>query len=60
MSTFQIDSMAFGGEGVARSDGMVVFIPFTLETEEVEATITEKKKHFARAINSLLKYVYMW
>jgi len=45
----QIDDIAFGGEGVGRVDGFVVFVPLVIERETVEATITEVKKNFARA-----------
>src|SRR6185436_10253305 len=41
--------IAFGGEGVARLDDFVVFVPFVLVGEEVEAEIIEVKKTFARA-----------
>lgn len=44
-----IADLAFGGEGVARVDGFVVFVPFVLVGEVVEAEITEVKKSFARA-----------
>ena len=47
--TVQIDDIAFGGEGVGRVDGFVVFVPLVIEGETVEATITEVKKNFARA-----------
>lgn len=43
-----IDDIAFGGEGVARIDGFVVFVPFVLSGEEVEIELTEVKKRFAR------------
>lgn len=44
-----ITDIAFGGEGVTRVDGVVVFVPFVLEGEEVEIEITEVKRNFARA-----------
>jgi tRNA/tmRNA/rRNA uracil-C5-methylase (TrmA/RlmC/RlmD family) len=44
-----IVDIAFGGEGVARVEDFVVFVPFVLAGEEVEAEITEVKKRFARA-----------
>lgn len=44
-----IEDMAFGGEGVARHRGCVVFVPFTLPGEKVEGEIVESKKRFARA-----------
>jgi tRNA/tmRNA/rRNA uracil-C5-methylase (TrmA/RlmC/RlmD family) len=47
--TLTIHDVAFGGEGVARVDGFVVFVPFVLPGEVVEAEITEAKKNFARA-----------
>lgn len=44
-----ITDLAFGGEGVARFEDFVVFVPFVLVGEVVEAEITEVKKSFARA-----------
>ena len=44
-----ISDIAFGGEGVAWVEDFVVFVPFVLNGEEVEAEITEIKKRFARA-----------
>src|ERR1051325_307901 len=44
-----IEDIAFGGEGVARVDEFVLFVPFVLVGEEVEAEILEVKKRFARA-----------
>ena len=49
MTECEIQSVAFGGEGVAKVDGFVLFIPFTLPKERVEVKITEKKSRFARA-----------
>ena len=45
----KIHDLAFGGEGVARVDDFVVFVPFVIVGETVEAEITEVKKNFARA-----------
>ena len=47
--TLTIHDIAFGGEGVGRIDDFVVFVPFVLLGETVEAKITEVKKNFARA-----------
>jgi tRNA/tmRNA/rRNA uracil-C5-methylase (TrmA/RlmC/RlmD family) len=44
-----IHDIAFGGEGVGRVDEFVVFVPFVLVGEAVEAEIIEVKKNFARA-----------
>jgi tRNA/tmRNA/rRNA uracil-C5-methylase (TrmA/RlmC/RlmD family) len=47
--TLTISDIAFGGEGVARLDDFVVFIPFVAVGEVVEAEVTELKRRFARA-----------
>ncbi|HVV73363.1 MAG TPA: class I SAM-dependent RNA methyltransferase [Verrucomicrobiae bacterium] len=47
--TLTICDLAFGGEGVARVEDFVVFVPFVALNEVVEAELTEVKKHFARA-----------
>ncbi len=47
--TLRIEDLAFGGEGVARLEGFVVFVPFVIPGEEVEVELTDVKKHFARA-----------
>ena len=44
-----ITDIAFGGEGVARHEDFVVFVPFVAPGESVEAEVTEVKKRFARA-----------
>lgn len=44
-----IEDIAFGGEGVARADDFVVFVPFVLPGESVEVEIREVRKTFARA-----------
>ena len=45
----RIADIAFGGEGVARLEDFVVFVPFVALGDEVEVEITEVKKRFARA-----------
>src|SRR5213593_1731348 len=47
--TVTIRDIAFGGEGVARVDDFVIFVPFVVVGEEVEVEIVEVKKKFARA-----------
>jgi 23S rRNA (uracil1939-C5)-methyltransferase len=44
-----IEDVAFGGNGVARHEGKVVFVPFTIERERVSARVTREKKKFAEA-----------
>ncbi len=41
--------MVYGGEGLSRPDGEVVFTPFVLPGETVEAERTEARKHVQRA-----------
>jgi 23S rRNA (uracil1939-C5)-methyltransferase len=43
-----IESIAFGGEGILRHEGLVIFVPFTAPGEVVEVEISSKKKKFAR------------
>jgi 23S rRNA (uracil1939-C5)-methyltransferase len=45
----QIEDVAFGGKGVGRAEGKVVFVPFTIDGERIAARITREKKHFAEA-----------
>jgi tRNA/tmRNA/rRNA uracil-C5-methylase (TrmA/RlmC/RlmD family) len=45
-----IDSVAFGGDGVGRSDGLVTFVPFTVDGDEVMAEVTERRGRYARAV----------
>jgi tRNA/tmRNA/rRNA uracil-C5-methylase (TrmA/RlmC/RlmD family) len=44
-----VSGIAFGGEGVARVEDFVLFIPFVMVGEEAEVEITEVKKRFGRA-----------
>jgi 23S rRNA (uracil1939-C5)-methyltransferase len=45
----RIEDIAFGGKGVARADGLVVFVPFTAPGETITAQIVRTKKKFAEA-----------
>src|SRR6059036_1405048 len=45
----KIEDGAFGGKGVAREKGKVVFVPYTIEGETVSAEIVREKKQFAEA-----------
>jgi tRNA/tmRNA/rRNA uracil-C5-methylase (TrmA/RlmC/RlmD family) len=47
--TLTIGDIAFGGEGVARIEDFVIFVPLVAVGEVVEAEVTELKKRFARA-----------
>jgi 23S rRNA (uracil1939-C5)-methyltransferase len=45
----KIEDVAFGGKGVARDEGKAVFVPFTIEGEQITAKIVREKKQFAEA-----------
>jgi len=45
----EIDSLAFDGRGVARSEGLVVFVAGALPGDRVRVEITKAKKRFAEA-----------
>jgi len=45
----EVTDIAFGGEGVARVEDFVVFVPFVIPGERVKARVKEVKKSFARA-----------
>jgi 23S rRNA (uracil1939-C5)-methyltransferase len=45
----EIDSLAFGGRGVARADGLVVFVAGGLPGDRVRAEVTKSKRKFAEA-----------
>jgi len=46
--SLEIESVAFGGHGVGRVEGFVIFVPFTAPGDVVEIEIVERKKKFAR------------
>src|SRR5688572_32027122 len=45
-----IDSLAYGGNGVARLDGFVVFVRRGLPGDRVRARVTKVKRGFAEAL----------
>jgi 23S rRNA (uracil1939-C5)-methyltransferase len=45
----EIDSLAFGGRGVARAGGYVVFVSGGLPGDQVRAEVTKPKRRFAEA-----------
>ena len=45
-----IDSLAFGGNGVARHEGCVVFVVGAVPGDKVRARITRPKRDYAEAI----------
>lgn len=53
--TVRVEDVAFGGDGVARFEQFVVFVPFVISGELVEVEVTEVKRKYARA--KLLKVI---
>jgi 23S rRNA (uracil1939-C5)-methyltransferase len=45
----EVDSLAFGGRGVARAEGFVVFVSGALPGDRVRVEVTKAKKRFAEA-----------
>ena len=45
----QITDVAFGGKGVARTDGKAVFVPYVIDGESVSASIAREHKKFLEA-----------
>jgi 23S rRNA (uracil1939-C5)-methyltransferase len=46
----QVDSLAYGGNGVARLDGFVIFVRGGLPGDRVRARVTKTKRGFAEAV----------
>ena len=44
------ERLAFGGDAVARHEGLAIFVPFAAPGERVRIRITERKKNFARGV----------
>lgn len=44
-----VERLAYGGDGVARVDGFVVFVPWTAPGDRVRATVRERRPGYARA-----------
>lgn len=49
-----IDSLAYGGEGVGRYEGVAVFVPDTVPGDKVTAKVVSSKKNYAKAVLSEL------
>ncbi len=45
----EIEKLSFGGDGIARKDGLVYFIPLSAPGDLLKVQTTEKKKNFTRA-----------
>lgn len=52
----EIEHLAFGGNGVLRSNGLVLFVPFSAPQDQLEVQVKKQKKNFAIAeIVTILK-----
>jgi len=49
ISPLKINKIVYGGQGLARHEGKVIFIPFTISEEKVTVKITQSKKNYANA-----------
>ncbi len=47
--TIHIERLSLGGEGVARADGKVLFVPYSAPGDILEVEITSAHKNFAKA-----------
>jgi 23S rRNA (uracil1939-C5)-methyltransferase len=45
----EVESLAYGGRGIARRDGLVVFVEGALPGDRVRAEVTKAKRRFAEA-----------
>lgn len=44
-----INTVAFGGDGIGRVDNFVIFVPFVIEGERVEVEVVDVKRRYATA-----------
>ena len=49
VATMKLDRVAYGGSALGRIEGVVVFVPFGVDGDEVTIEITEVKKNYCRA-----------
>jgi 23S rRNA (uracil1939-C5)-methyltransferase len=46
--SLQIESVAFGGDGIGRTDGLVVFVPFSVPGDHLNVELIERQPRLAR------------
>ncbi|HSE37751.1 MAG TPA: TRAM domain-containing protein, partial [Blastocatellia bacterium] len=44
------ERLAYGGDAIARHDGLAIFVPYAAAGERLRVRITERKKSFARGV----------
>ncbi len=47
--TLEIEKLVYGGDGLARREGVIYFVPFVLPGEQVRARPVDARKNFVRA-----------
>jgi 23S rRNA (uracil1939-C5)-methyltransferase len=47
--TLTIETVAYGGDGIGRHEGCVVFVPFTIPGETVRVRVVKSQRQWARA-----------
>jgi 23S rRNA (uracil1939-C5)-methyltransferase len=52
--TLDVDSLAYGGKGVARRNGYVVFVAGALPGDRVTAEVTKAKRGYAEAQTTVI------
>ena len=53
--TIEIEKMVYGGKGMGRVEGKVVFVPFAAPGERVQAEVVNEKRDYAEAALKKLK-----
>ena len=54
--TIEIEKMVYGGHGLGRADGKVVFVPFTAPGDRAEIELVREKKGYAEGIPKGFEY----
>ena len=44
------ERLAYGGDAIARHEGLAIFVPFAAPDERLRVRVTQRKKNFARAV----------
>ena len=55
MTQLRVDSIAAGGDGVGRADGMVIFVPRAAPGDLLDVRVTGKKRFGRGAIRHLVE-----
>lgn len=48
LSSLKIDKVVYGGQGLGRCEGQVIFVPFTIDQEVVTVKLVHKKKNYTQ------------